>query len=252
VTVDETAIRQWADRHECRRNLPILIRRLIRETIVGVQSLRFPGNEAVDLSGLDGQLECDAGNAWVPDGKSIWEMGCDQAPRQKASEDYRKRTGELSESERKDTSYVFVTPRRWNKKAVWLEQCRSESEWKAVYVYDAIDLETWLEEAPVSSRWMGELLGVSEPGLMTPQEWWRRWVSASTPPISTKLVSTRRNTERETLLSELRQYPDVFSVQADDRKEAVAFAVASMIETDALDAVCETFIHGDPVSNILR
>lgn len=57
MTIDETAIRQWADRHECRSNLPILVRRLIRETTSSLVSLRFPGNEAVDLSGLDGQAE---------------------------------------------------------------------------------------------------------------------------------------------------------------------------------------------------
>ena len=84
MTIDETAIRQWADRHECRSNLPILVRRLIRETTSSLVSLRFPGNEAVDLSGLDGQAECEDATTWVPAGRSVWEMGCNQDPRAKA------------------------------------------------------------------------------------------------------------------------------------------------------------------------
>ena len=92
MTIDETFIRQWADRHECRRNLPILVRRLIRETTPSLSSLRFPGNEAVDLPGIDGEAESETATTWVPEGRSVWEMGCNQDPRPKAQGDYEKRT----------------------------------------------------------------------------------------------------------------------------------------------------------------
>ena len=94
MPIDETSIRQWADLHECRRNLPIFVRRLIRETAPNLSSLRFPGNEAVDLPGLDGQAENGTATAWVPAGWSVWEMGCNQRPRAKANADYNKRTAE--------------------------------------------------------------------------------------------------------------------------------------------------------------
>ena len=42
MSVDETAIRQWAGRHECRSNLPILIRRLIGETAKSLDSMGNP------------------------------------------------------------------------------------------------------------------------------------------------------------------------------------------------------------------
>lgn len=242
MPVDETAIRQWADRHECRRNLPLLVRRLIRETTPSLSSLRFPGNEAIDLPGLDGQCEAEYATAWVPQGRSVWEMGCNQEPRAKADGDYKKRTAETPQDEREESSFIFVTPRRWNTKDEWQEERRQEGFWSAVHVYDAIDIETWLEEAPATSRWLGELLGVASLGLLTPQEWWRKWSTASVPPISMRLVATRRHNETNTLLKKLRDGDHVVPVQADDRSEAIAFVVAALIESDALDLLDRTLV----------
>ncbi|MET4691231.1 hypothetical protein [Sinorhizobium fredii] len=242
MPVDETAIRQWGDRHECRRNLPLLVRRLIRETTPSLAELRFPGNEAIDLPGLDGQCEAGQATAWVPQGRSVWEMGCNQEPRAKADSDYEKRTAETSRDDRKSTSFVFVTPRRWKTKDEWLAERRREGSWSAVYAYDAIDLETWLEEAPATSRWLGELLGVASPGILTPHEWWQKWSTASVPSISMRLVATRRHNEANTLLKKLRDGEQVVAVQADDRSEAVAFVIAAMIEAHALDLLDRALI----------
>lgn len=213
MTIDETAIRQWADRHECRSNLPILVRRLIRETTSSLVSLRFPGNEAVDLSGLDGQAECEDATTWIPAGRSVWEMGCNQDPRAKADADYIKRTGETPQPDRQTTGYLFVTPRRWNGKEAWLTERRAEGDWASVEAYDAIDLETWLEEAPATARWLSEKLGIGTPGLKSPQEWWNSWTTASQPPLSIKIVSTRRHNEQAVLLEKLRGNEHTIPVQ---------------------------------------
>ena len=242
MTIVETAIYQWADHHECRSNLPILVRRLIHETTSSLVSIRFPGNEAVDLSGPDGRVECEVATTWVPAGKSVWEMGCTRDARTKANADYAKRTEEISQAERENIDFVFVTPRRWNSKDAWVTEKRTEGAWASVRVHDAIDLETWLEEAPVTARWLGEKLGIASPGLKTPREWWSGWATASQPPLSTKIVSTRRHNEQENLLEQLRDKKDVISVQADDRAEAVAFVVATLIEADAFDLLDKTLV----------
>lgn len=235
MTVDETTIRQWADKQQCRNRLPILIRRLIRETTPGLRSMRFPGNEAVDLPGLDGRVETDERTNWVPQGASYWEMGCNQDCQTKANDDYTKRTAETPKEVKEKCGFVFVTPRRWNKKEEWLETRRAEADWKAVDAYDAIDLETWLEQAPVTSRWYLELLGRYIPGLLSADEWWNRWSNASNPPLSTRLVLSRKLNESENLIERLRNNEPVIAVQADDRKEAVAFVIAALKNANAND-----------------
>lgn len=242
MPIKEIAISQWADHHECRSHLPILIRRLIRETTPSILSLRFPGNEAVDLAGLDGQVESASSTVMVPQGRSIWEMGCNQNPSAKANNDYTKRTVEFPEAERKVCCFVFVTPRRWNNKENWLEERRREKSWANVYAYDAIDLETWLEEAPVTSRWLGELLGIACPDMLTPQEWWNRWATVTDPPLATSLVTIRRHDERQTLLERLRKEESVIPVMADDRQEAAAFVVATLLESNAMDLSDRTLV----------
>lgn len=242
MSISEIEIRQWADRHECRRNLPILVRRLIRETTPFLTSMRFPGNEAVDLSGLDGQATNSTATMWVPEGPSFWEMGCNQDPRVKADGDYLKRTGSTPLEERAATSFVFVTPRRWNQKNDWLAVRRNEGSWASVHAYDAIDLETWIEEAPVTSSWLREKLGGCLTDIKTPDEWWHEWATASAPPITMKMVSTRRYNEKDVLLSRLRDGEQVVSVKADDRGEAVAFVVATLIESESIDLLDRTLV----------
>lgn len=242
MSIDETAIRQWADRHLCRSKLPLLVRRLIRETTPTLSSLRFPGNEAVDLAGIDGQVETDDGNIWVPKGRSVWEMGCDQNPRAKAHKDYLKRTIETSQEERENCSFVFITPRRWNTKGDWLQERNDEGSWAGVHAYDAIDIETWLEDAPVTLCWLSELLNIAIPGVLTPDEWWQRWATVSDPPLSKRLVATRRHNEANILVDKLRDSEHVVPVQADDRGEATAFVIAALAEADATDLLDRTLV----------
>ena len=169
-------------------------------------------------------------------------MGCKQNARGKANDDYAKRTEEISQAERENIDFVFVTPRRWNSKDAWVTEKRTESAWASVRAYDAIDLETWLEEAPVTARWLGEKLGIASPGLKTPLEWWKGWATASQPPLLTKIVSTRRHNEQENLLEQLRVKKGIISVQAEDQAEAVAFVVATLIEANAHDLLDKTLV----------
>ncbi|MEM9046527.1 MAG: hypothetical protein AAGC81_17735, partial [Pseudomonadota bacterium] len=235
MSVTDTSIRQWADRHDCRDQLPVLVRRLIRETTPELRSMRFPGNDAVDLHGLDGDTEAEVASTWVPEGRTVWEMGCNQNPSAKANGDYTKRTDETPQEVMQSSSFAFVTPRRWNDKQEWIDARLTEGKWKDVRVFDSVDLETWLENAPATARWLGERLGIMHPGLLTPEEWWLSWSSASTPPIIPELVSTRRQNEPSELLRKLRANEAVVTVLADDSQEAVAFTIASAMEANADD-----------------
>jgi hypothetical protein len=49
------------------------------------------------------------------------------------------------------TTFVFVTPRRWNAKTKWLKTRRAEKFWRDVRVLDVDDLEAWLEPRAVRS-----------------------------------------------------------------------------------------------------
>lgn len=242
MRVDGTALLQWADRQEAWTQLPVLVRRLIRETTPGLAQLTFPGGDAVNLPGFDGRTIGTTGTPWVPGGDAIWEMGCSKDPATKAQSDFAKRSGEVPAAEQASLSFVFVTPRRWPGRGDWASEAKRKGAWADVRAYDATDLETWLEEAPSTRRWLGKLLGVVGQGLQTPGEWWSGWSSASRPPISRELVTSRKNGEGKRLLEALREGKRVITIAGDDRKEAIAFALATLMQAEADDLLDRTLV----------
>lgn len=235
MNVTETDLRQWADRIEARSLAPVLVRRLIRVTTPTLKDMRFPGNDAVALQGTDGETNAEAGTPWVPAGRAVWEIGCNQDPSSKASDDYDKRVKDTPAEVRASTTFVFVTPRRWQQKDAWVKKRRGRGDWRDVRVFDAVDLETWLDEAPVTERWIGERLGRAHLGLLTPEEWYRGWASVSVPNIPMELVANRRGNAQADLLDKLRGGDRTVPVVADSRQEAVAYVIAALTQAGADD-----------------
>src|SRR5690242_19427883 len=54
--------------------LPVLIRRLIAETGVGISELDMPGGSGTSVGGFDGVVTASEGSTFVPEGRSVWEL----------------------------------------------------------------------------------------------------------------------------------------------------------------------------------
>ena len=81
----------WANDYTARFTLPQLLRRLILASGKEITKLRLPSDEQVSRPDYDGVVQVRQGNAWIPDGLSVWEMGVDKSPSTKAEGDYLKR-----------------------------------------------------------------------------------------------------------------------------------------------------------------
>lgn len=171
----------WASHLDARATLPSLVRRLVHAITSGVTLSRFPAEEGTQRRGWDGQLDAPQGNAWVPAGRSVWEVSTDSDPKGKATEDYRKRTAAIDPAWAEGTTFVFVTPRKWEGKHEWEEERRREALWRDVRVIDSADLEEWLERAPAVDAWLAALLGRRPPGVLDLSTHWLL-VSQSTDP----------------------------------------------------------------------
>ncbi len=75
MKITATRIESWADTREAQGLLPVLIRRLIAATS-NTTALVMRGGDSVGEPGWDGLIDVTEGSAWVPVGKSRWEMGC--------------------------------------------------------------------------------------------------------------------------------------------------------------------------------
>jgi hypothetical protein len=106
---------QWAETVQARTSFSGLVADLIRATATSVTSIRFPSGDNGQLRGFDGALEAEGAPPYVPQGKSIWEFGVTDGGAAKATSDYTKRTEQRDEAARKETTFVFVSPRTWDK-----------------------------------------------------------------------------------------------------------------------------------------
>lgn len=226
-----TDLVQWADRLDCRARLPELVRRLVHATISNsdVESIDFPSGEGIQRPGFDGLLKTSSSNAFVPLGLSAWEIGCSQDVQSKASRDYDKRKENLPPGiSPRETTYVFVTPRRWTARASWAAGKAAEGFWADVRAYDADSLEQWIALAPATGVWLAEVLEKVS-NSPTLERHWREWSARTHPrPTSDALVLVGRDDAIEAMFRWLRGSPQCLEMVAEDPEEVVAFLWAAL------------------------
>lgn len=233
-------IQAWASgRIEPRQQLAALLRRLVNTTGIDLNRVDFPAYDNAERHGWDGYVEAGAATPWIPIGISGWEFGCNVAPEKKAQADYNARIKSLTAAERKNTTFIFVTPHNWPGKSAWEKARQAECKFRDVRAFDASDLEQWLEQSVATQTWFAELLGISEPGLRSLESCWKEWSEVTEPPMSKELFSGQLPAARDSLKSWLKN-PTArpLVVTADSEAEALAFLHCVF---EALDEVEDRF-----------
>ena len=165
LTIKARQIQYWAEGNlDARQMLPVLLRKLVHSTGHDLRQVDFPGYDNAERKGRDGLIEAGAATPWIPEGKSCWEFGVNRKPGSKAESDYAARIRSASLAERRECTFVFVTPCNWSGKTEWAERKHAAGDWKAVRAFDASDLEQWLEESIPASIWLAERLGMTVSG----------------------------------------------------------------------------------------
>jgi len=242
MLVTATQIAQWAESREAQAKLPVLVRKLIQVTGVRLIYIDFPAGDSVSQPGWDGEVESVAQSPWVPQGKSFWELSCEAQPTRKANKEYQKRTEQTPPTVRENATFVFVTARRWTTKKKWLQEKREAANWKEIRVYDANDLEQWLEQDPAVALWFAETLGMTGPGVESLERYWCTWSRQSDPPIFPEVLFADREDTRVQLIHKLREHlekgkTDPLTIRADSVEEAAAFVCATILQDEGLSAV---------------
>ena len=126
-------------------------------------SLRFPSGDSVYMHGWDGQTNAEFASAHVAAGWTGWEIGVDQAVKKKADSVYDDRVKNPYGLSPAETTFLFVTPRRWAQGKAWEAKRKAENRWRDVRVLDAVDLVQWIERHPGVALWLAALLGERPP-----------------------------------------------------------------------------------------
>lgn len=218
--------KSWADTQESRHKLPLLVRRLIRGVVTSESTVVFPAGEQVQRPGLDGTVEAETGNQFVPSGKSAWEMGVTNDKKLKADEDFDKRTMSTSVEVLQESTFVFVTPREWRTKDKWAEEKEKNSKWKSVKVLDANDLEHWIELCPAVDVWFSTSTGRRPEGLLDLSARWAAISSISSVALRPELLLVSREASVEKLLSWFSEAPDSLMLRSGTIEDGIDFLAA--------------------------
>ena len=228
-------IEQWADRESARGRLAVFLRMLVNSTCSELEFVDFPGNDDAQRPGLDGRVQTANGSPWVPQGNSSWEFGTNRQIARKADGDYAKRTASTDPSERGDTTFVFVTPRRWHNKERWLSDKRAEGNWKGVWAWDSSDLEQWLEQSIAAQAWFENQHGRNLLGVKSLDKCWQEWCADCQPRFTEQIFDEAISTWKDKpLVAEHLRNPtnNTLRIVADSRQEGLAFLHALLADQE--------------------
>jgi addiction module HigA family antidote len=231
LSIRSRQIDDWADGIEARSRLGVFLRKLVNTTGSKLTKVDFPGYDNAERHGWDGEIESEAATPWIPLGKSGWEFGCTKDPLKKANGDYKARTSSIPPADREQINFVFVTPRHWADKSEWVKEKEKLKEWKSVRVFDANDLEQWLEQSIQAQSWLGEELGILK-AVESLERHWENWASATEPKLPKILFEDSVNKYCQRVRDWLNASPaSPLLVAADSRDEAIAF-LACLFESE--------------------
>lgn len=232
-SVSSNDICRWSATIDARYSLPKLIRLLAHSDCKA--SIDFPAMEDAQASGWDGLVQNDDKNGrFVPRGTSVWELSTESRPQVKAERDYRKRTqAPPLNLDPAQTTFVLATSRKWPNKKTWAAEKTREKLWKKVVVYDASDLEQWLELTPSISVWFASHIGHPTTGIQSLEAFWKDFSVYTAPPMTPSVLIAGREAVVEKLAAWCTSGSGVLRVLADSADEALAFMAATMLTKDS-------------------
>jgi addiction module HigA family antidote len=225
LAIKAADLETWIERSiPARIRLSVLLRTLVNSTGTGLIKVDFPGNDDAERPGWDGYINAAQGTPWIPDGLSGWEFGTDKNIKGKADGDFTKSVQATAKAERNQTTFVFVTPRHWPRKAAWVKEKRDKALWKDVRAYDSSDLEQWLEQSIAGQAWFANETHRPSTGIRCLDKCWADWADVASPPLAHSLFTTAIDGAKRTMISRLSKQPEEPTViAADSAEEALAF-----------------------------
>ncbi|TAY24446.1 addiction module antidote protein, HigA family [Rhizobium ruizarguesonis] len=223
--ISANQIESWVDHNiTARIRFAVLLRTLVHSTTSALTKVDFPGNDDAERPGWDGFVEAQEGTSWVPEGRSGWEFGTNEDIKTKADGDFEKSVNAVSGNEREDTTFVFVTPRRWPGKTAWVAASRAKRLWKDVRAYDSSDIEQWIEQSLPAQTWLANEIKIPSQDVRSLDKCWSDWADVAEPVLRGELFQSAIEASKRTIVSRLKTPADGPTIiAADSTEEALAF-----------------------------
>lgn len=215
---------------------PLLIRHLIAETAVGLESIDMPGGSGTAAGGFDGVVRARDASPFIPQGVSVWELSVDQRGQAKADDDYSKRIDAPDGLATANVSYVEAILAPWTKARIWSASRNQEGRWLDVRAYNLDRIHAWLDFAPATTIWLASQLGKAMPGVRNIEVWWNEsWLQSTRIPLDRLLVLAGREAAATELVAAISADQKVIALGGNLRAdEACAFLAAALEDAGVL------------------
>ncbi len=212
---------------------------MIDTSVSNVSRISFPSGDATFLPGWDGIVSCEESVDTVPAGISLWECGATDDVLGKINRDFDKRNENPLGYDKKESTFVFVTPRIWEGAEEWI-QTHGEG-WKKVVVYTAIELERWIDNSPSVGMWLAEIRHkLPSSGYKHPKLYWDRWAQGKSFKLPYEIILHGR-TDIQSKVIETCTNGGTIALQTLAQDEGIAFSIATLI-TNQNDVLLDKLI----------
>ena len=246
--ITATELQNWQKTRQSEEKLPLLLRRLIINLLEfkNINFIDIPGGDSIWKPGVDGKIIPKIDNAILNEANRTYVVECGQSDGyySKFKADLGKRTKELKGSETR-AIFVFVTTHKIQDKQETIENAKKEVDgsklWAGIKIYDADDIETWLDNDPATTAWLANILEKPTVGIRGFDYIWDSWLKSTTIPLDEDVILARAKTNLSCINDWLRKDGGLLGVRASSNREALLFFMASIIKSDlnseAKDAV---------------
>jgi hypothetical protein len=193
--ITENQLDEWVRGHaiDAQGVIVELIWRLVAASSPKPKERDFALGDSIGQPGPDGVLSTNFGfDPFVPEGRSLWEIGTGLDAGGKATIDYKDLTNATPKEVRNQSTFVFITPlsgrRTWpktwkeNAQTRWKEVRRKRKEWLDVRVISGTGLIDWLHQFPAVEQWLAEKMGLPAKEMQTPEHHWAVLKTIGAPP----------------------------------------------------------------------
>ena len=237
--VTATKIEEWTDREPRRaqETLPLLVWKLILASCKSINAHHFPYGKAIQYPGYDGILDTDDKSPFFPTGKSVWEIGTDADALNKFNNDYTKRTNNPNHVNTSETTFCFVTSRKWKHRSSMAEitaEKMREGKWKSIRIIDANSLEMWLNVCPAVDAWFSNIIGIPSFGVQSLEEYWTSIANSTSPKLTKEFFKYNRQEIAEKVILQINTGANDIILVGSSAMEARLIFASELLSSDDL------------------
>lgn len=246
--ITTTDLQNWAKTRDSEQYLPLLLRRLIINNVGfnNIQYIKMPGGDSIWKPGVDGKILTRIDSVLGEKYKTyIVECGQCVKNKQKFETDLRKRTNQLEGIKQENSVFVFITTSEVQDADKVLQDTKKKvinsDLWADIKLYDADDIETWLDHDYATFAWLADIMGKQSKGLKDFDGFWETWKASTEITIDEDIILARANNYQNEINKFLKKASGVFHIKSFSRKESLLFFMASILKApfpeDEIDAI---------------